>query len=139
MEIFITIIAILFAHFLSDFVLQTEYMKKNKSEKISILSAHVAVYTVTFFILFVIYGWFVSTFIGSMISQQHWVEMAVGISIVNGILHYIIDYFTSILNKWLWNTNRTNLFFISIGFDQWLHTALLVFSFGQMLNNFGYF
>ena len=138
MEFFITVIFILFAHYIADFVLQTKHMKADKSEKIGILTGHVALYTLVFFNMFLIYGLTLNGLSLTVLTTQQWFQLAIGVSTVNGILHYIIDYFTSQLNKWLWNTKRTNLFFISIGFDQFLHTGLLVFSFAQMLQNMSY-
>jgi len=138
MEFFIIVVILLATHFLADFVLQTENMKKNKSEKIGVLVAHVSLYTISFFNVFLLSGLMMIYFSLTVITTQHLFQMALAISIVNGILHYMIDYFTSQLNKWLWNTNRINLFFISIGFDQFLHTGLLILSFAQMLQNFGY-
>ena len=138
MEFFITVIFILFAHYIADFVLQTEHMKTKKSESVGVLVGHVALYTLVFFSMFLIYGLIISYFSLTVLTTQQWFQLAIGISIVNGLLHYLIDYITSQLNKWLWNTKRINLFFISIGFDQFLHTSLLVFSFAQMVQNFGY-
>ena len=138
MEIFITIIVLLIAHFLADFVFQTENMKKNKSGSIAVLFLHAFIYTIAFFNIFFLYTLMISYFSLTTITLQHWFQMVVGISIVNGIIHYIIDYFTSQLNKWLWNTKKLNLFFISIGFDQLLHTGLIIISFGQMLQNMSY-
>jgi hypothetical protein len=45
---------------------------------------------------------------------------------INGVLHWITDYFTSRLNAHLWQAKRTKAFWIGIGADQLIHTTTLL-------------
>lgn len=94
-------ITCLFLHWFGDFVCQSDKMAINKSKSNFWLSMHVLVYTAVLMFL----GW--------------------KIALINGIAHWIIDYFTSRLNAWLWAKEERHWFFVSVGFDQFLHVALL--------------
>ena len=114
MDIYI-IIGILFFHWLADFVFQGDEMAKNKSKNIKWLLYHILIYYLimlvfTLFIMVNYYGIF--SFI--------WV-------LINTFLHFIIDYITSKINKYLWNNKMIHEFFVSIGFDQFLHITFLLF------------
>lgn len=138
MEFFIAVIALLLAHFISDFMLQTHYMSTKKSESISALTQHIVTYTLAFFIIFGTSWYFLYFFFGLGIPASIWLKITIGISIVNGIFHYFIDFVTSKITKYLWNKKQYHNFFVIIGLDQLLHTSLLVISLAQMLQNFKY-
>ena len=74
------IIYILFIHWIADFVAQTDYVARNKSKSIKVLSEHILIY---FLILYVasiaLFG----------------VKIAFEFAIINSILHFYIDYVTS--------------------------------------------
>ena len=44
-----------------------------------------------------------------------------------GAIHIIVDYFTSRLNKKLWVEKKVHWFFVSLGFDQFIHCATLIY------------
>jgi hypothetical protein len=69
---------LLLLHFIGDFVLQNNWMAHNKSKHFLPLISHVGIYTLTLF---------VGTF---------WLSPA--FAIVNGLLHLVIDYYTSRIN-----------------------------------------
>lgn len=85
-----TILLILWTHWVSDFVLQSDTMAKNKSSSVKWLSAHVVVYSVPFLVIF---GW--------------------KYAVINGILHWIVDFLRP---KLLHTFGRKNSV---IGFSSW--------------------
>lgn len=115
---------IIFAHWFSDFVLQSSWMATNKSKNWLALSSHVAVYTVAFALSMVS----LSTFIGmnETGSVQHAVfvltpyAFAVWIAL-NGVLHFITDAITSRITSRLWTKGDMHNFFVVVGLDQMIH------------------
>jgi hypothetical protein len=99
---------ILFAHWLADFVYQTDSMAQNKSKSMLWLSIHTVVYSLV---------------IGALLFNPAW-------ALYNGLAHFVVDYFTSKLNKKLWEDKEVHWFFVSVGFDQLLHTACLLLTWG---------
>ena len=97
------LLTLIFLHWISDFVLQTDWMAQNKSSSGIALIVHIFVYSLAFAALF---GWFYA--------------------LVNGILHLIIDFFTSRRTKRLWKEKKVHDFFVTIGLDQALHMACLI-------------
>jgi len=139
MDIVLGIIIILIAHYIADFVFQTHTMSIKKSDSMMILLWHVSAYTITFFILFCLYGIILNEFFVLFLPLRQWIQLGIGIALVNGMLHYVIDFFTSKISRYLWNTEQWRRFFLIIGLDQLLHIILLIFSYAQMLQNFGIF
>lgn len=96
---------ILFSHFIADFVCQTDKMAINKSHSMRWLLIHVLVY---------------SSVLGIMtLGPSAWV-------LLNGLLHLVIDTFSSRLTSFLWKRGERHWFFVVIGLDQFLHTAFLL-------------
>jgi hypothetical protein len=103
------IIAIVFAHWVGDFVLQNNSMAINKSHSIYWLSIHVAAYiTGVAAVLFLSLGFF----------SIKWLA-------VNAMLHWIVDFITSKINSRLNKLEDKHWFFTAIGFDQMLHYVCL--------------
>lgn len=96
------IYAVLFTHFVADFMLQTDQMARGKSKSNKWLSLHILAYSAPF----LIFGW------------QY--------ALANGASHFAIDYCTSRLSSRMWQQQRTHDFFVVIGFDQFLHAAILI-------------
>lgn len=138
MDIFLGVLVILFAHYMADFIFQPHSIALAKAESVVALSIHIIVYTLIFFILFCLYGVILNEFFTFTITMKHWIQMGISISIVNGIVHYLIDYITSKINRHFWNSSQFRNFFMMIGLDQFLHLSVLVFSYAQMLQNFQY-
>ena len=104
-EILFIIILILFTHFIADFIMQTDKMAINKSTSIKWLSYHVWMYAVISIA-------FIS------ISPWYW--------IFNSLAHWVIDFFTSKWTSYLWKNEKRHDFFCIVGFDQLLHTSILI-------------
>lgn len=138
MSIFLVIIVLLFAHFVADFIFQPHYIASTKSTSISSLIQHIIIY---FFTLFIIFGiaWFPLYYLAEMkITAQIWLQFTIGITVVNSLLHYFIDFFTSKVTKYFWNKQDYHNFFVVMEFDQLLHVGLLIYSYADMLKNFKY-
>lgn len=104
------ILYILFIHWLADFVCQSDWMAKNKAINILALSLHVGIYTaILSFSLAIYFG-------------------AAGLlyGLVNGGLHFALDYFSSKCTKKMYEKGDTHNFFVVIGADQFIHSACLI-------------
>lgn len=107
----IAVIFLCFVHWVGDFVMQNDWMASNKSKNNYALSAHVFTYCAVF--LFVLMangnnGLTIIEFVG-----------------INGIIHWAVDYVTSRINAKLWANNQIHNFFVSVGFDQFIHLTTL--------------
>lgn len=114
----ITILIILFVHFVADFILQTDKMALNKSSSNKWLTMHVLAYSASIA--------FLSIFIFKPWPALIWV-------LINGSLHWVQDYATSRFNASLWKANKRHEFFVAIGADQYLHFLFLLISY-DLLN-----
>lgn len=106
------LILIVWLHFISDFLLQTDKMALNKSKSIKWLSIHIVAYSST---LFLFLGW--------------------KYALVNGILHWITDFITSKGTTALWLRNERHWFFVIIGVDQAIHMTCLILTM-PLINHF---
>lgn len=131
------------AHFVGDFLLQSDWMALNKGKRWDALALHVAVYMQPFFLLLAFLGldgW----------SAASWF-------VFNGVAHFLADAITSRINARLWflkmtpavkswrvldgdarsgvqqeqtaywvdDTGTRHWFFVGIGFDQTIHFVTL--------------
>lgn len=112
----LNIVILVWIHFISDFVLQTDRMAQNKSKSFKWLNIHVAVYTAPFILLF-----------------------GFEFGIVTFISHLITDFFSSRLASHLYQAGHRHWFFVVIGADQALHmtTLLLTYEITSGLYNSG--
>lgn len=113
-------LSVILAHWISDFVLQSNWMATNKSKSNRALGAHVVTYTVSMGLLLAIMqpGFFMGSGLPAFVS---WV-------IANGALHFITDYMTSRITGRLWANGRTHDFFVAVGLDQMIHYACLFYT-----------
>jgi len=95
---------ILFVHWVADFVMQTDEMAKGKSSSNKWLLAHTGTYTLVMGIL--------------TLNPMY--------ALINGIVHTIVDYFTSRASSKLWAKGEVHNFFIVVGLDQLIHTITLI-------------
>jgi len=121
--IFINLSTAFIAHFISDFLLQSRDIAKNKSSKYKALFIHVTIITIVMYALLKIVGY----------------EHAFMFSILNGLVHGIIDKF--IWNGYKYYVIKTSnsleeannhkyyedhWFYATIGLDQLLHSLTIV-------------
>lgn len=121
-EIYIYLI-LLFIHWVADFVLQTDKQEKNKSKNNKALISHTLNYSLVWLLLGIF--WSISS---NIFTNFKYLFPPGGVLLFTGItfiLHTITDYFTSRINARLWKEGKVHLFFVSIGFDQFLHFVQL--------------
>lgn len=107
---------ILFIHFIADFIVQTDWMAKNKSTSSKALSSHVLSYGGTFIVLYpLFYSLFGTNF-----------QTYASFIVINVVLHGIIDFITSRIASKFHKEGKIHNFFVTIGFDQFLHTIIFI-------------
>jgi hypothetical protein len=109
---------ILFCHWICDFVLQTDKQARGKSSNFNHLINHTMTYTVTMSILIVVCGF-----------NNYFIWQFCRFFIITLFFHTVQDFITSRINKKLWDDKKVHLFFVSVGFDQFLHFAQLIISY----------
>ncbi len=112
------VLGILFWHWIADFILQTDNQAKLKSSNIDYLLGHTFQYTISWFIPIFIY-WGIYGFNNILLAFIP----------ITFICHTFTDYITSRLNKLLWDQKMVHEFFVSIGFDQFLHYLQLLITY----------
>lgn len=116
------VLAILFIHFVADFIMQSDWMAQNKSKNWTALSMHVAVYMIGLF-----------GGVGALLAipepDEATLLQALAFVGVNGVLHFITDAITSRINSRLWAAKEVHWFFVSVGFDQFIHYTCLFLTF----------
>lgn len=113
------VLVILFTHWVADFVCQTDKMAQGKSKNWFDLLSHTAVYSSVF--------WVVCPFIFG--DNPNWALNCCLFFGITFVCHTITDYFTSRLNSKLWAEKKVHWFFVSVGFDQFLHFAQLLITY----------
>ncbi len=112
------VLGILFIHWFADFVCQTDKEAKNKSTSWKALLSHTIFYS---------FIWLAAiTFYGAITNSSIIILLFVPITFV---IHTATDYYTSRVNKVLWDNKEVHNFFVSIGFDQFLHFTQLLLTF----------
>lgn len=106
---------ILIAHWIGDFILQSDWMAKNKSSNNAALLNHVSVY-------------------GIVLSCTMLVApVTIAWVIFNVIAHFCTDFITSRITKKLWEKKDVHNFFVVIGLDQTIHFLTLIWSYYFMV------
>ncbi len=111
-------IYLMFCHWVGDFVLQSRYMAENKSRQWIPLLTHVLVYTLVLLVLLL-----------PLVETKFYLYQFV---VFNGLLHLFVDSITSKISANFWQKGNTWAFFVTVGFDQFLHAACLLFT-GSLL------
>ena len=116
------ILIICFSHWLADFVFQTDWMARNKSKSNTALAAHILTY---------------STVLGICLMPFLFSIELLAFVLVNGVLHFGIDWCSSRITSTLHQQNKMGSttipnfgFYSVIGLDQFAHMASLFISFG---------
>ena len=92
---------VMIVHYIADFILQTRWMGENKSKNIIALLAHIGIYTLAL----MLFGF--------------------KFALVNGLIHFGVDFITSRLSSYAYKNNNMELFWAIIGLDQLLHVLTL--------------
>lgn len=110
-------LVVLFAHWLADFVFQSDRMAKNKSKSWRWLGIHIAEYA---FVVWSVMAWWAFLYSHtSLLVLLSWTS-------VNAALHFVIDAGTSRWSSYLYSKGQIHNFFVVIGFDQFLHLMCFV-------------
>ena len=104
------LLLIIWIHFIADFVLQSRWMGMNKSTNSWILALHCSIYTLPFLIFD--YYFLIAYY-----------------AIINGVLHFVVDYQTSRLTSKLFAKEKYHWFFVVIGLDQAIHMTILILTY----------
>jgi hypothetical protein len=116
-----------FAHWIADFVVQSNQEAINKSSSMYWLLHHTFRYSMvlgTLMGLGSLYG-----LIGSLGGPLGPIMFIAINFLINFLAHTVTDFFTSRLGKYYWQKEERHNFFIVIGFDQFLHAVVLVLSY----------
>lgn len=117
------IIVILFIHWVADFVCQSDWQAQNKSKRMDALLLHTLIYS------FITAVWWLI-----LLPSRHGVIDTIGITYTwTLITHTITDYFTSRLNSKLWTEKKVHWFFVSVGFDQFIHFTTLILTYSYLI------
>lgn len=112
--VFLALLALL--HWLGDFVLQTNWMAIHKASNSKVRLVHVLTWTASV-------GLGVGGYL--LLTGRPFDNYALFLGI-NFVAHYATDSVTAPLNTYLRDRDRRHAFFVSLGFDQWLHNATLL-------------
>ena len=100
------LLLIIWVHFIADFILQTDYIALNKSKYTECLLTHCGIYSIPFLIFGLEYA------------------------LINGILHFVVDYFSSALTTTFYVNDKRRYFWWTIGCDQAIHMTCLLLTAG---------
>ena len=112
------VLVIIFFHWIADFVFQSDKEAQGKSKNWKDLLSHTIMYSLL---------WGIPIIIGKMCGLFG-AQMLLFIPITFCI-HTATDFYTSRVNRQLWEQKDTHGFFVSIGFDQFLHYVQLLLTF----------
>lgn len=102
------ILVILAAHFIADFILQSDWMAQGKSKKMLPLTIHISIYTI--FLCLIDWRW----------------------ALINGAAHMFVDFFSSRAVSYAWNKGERHWAFALIGLDQLIHYICLFVTYAKM-------
>lgn len=104
-----------FVHWVVDFLAQISWMALNKSKSFLPLFTHCIVYGIGMYL----FGWIINLPL----------EKSILFGLLNGILHFGVDWCTSRLTHKVYEkSSASRLFFNIIGFDQFIHAACLLWT-----------
>lgn len=121
------VFAIIFIHWIADFVLQTDWQAQNKSKIWQALILHTFNYSFAWFIIGTIWSISSNLYTNGEYLFSWWIVWK--FALITFIAHTMTDYFTSRLNSYLWNKGDVHNFFISVGADQASHMIQLLITY----------
>lgn len=110
----LNVFALLLAHLIGDFFLQSDKMATEKSSNSRVLLLHVFVYMMPF----VFIALYALPF-----------PAALMFLVVNFAAHYLTDSVSSRVTKTYYQQERRHEFFVTIGIDQFVHMVTLIVTF----------
>lgn len=114
MTIVYILLIIMTAHWVADFILQPTKVAIEKGKSLLALYSHTHVYTLAMLFLclpLLLFG----------VDQHDYIIFIA----TNGLLHGIVDYFTSRLRNRVYNEEDNHKFFVLVGLDQLIHLSIL--------------
>lgn len=116
------IVQILIIHYIADYLFQVEKWAQNKSHNVLALSKHIVTYMFIFgFLLF--FCLFLS------------INPLILFLLINGFIHFWIDFTTSKITHSLYNKQNWFWFFKVLGIDQLLHYITLFITLKYIILN----
>ena len=103
-------VLLLLAHWIGDFVLQSQWQATNKSKRLDALALHVATYSAVLLM-------------AAVILLGPW--RGAGFTLANAAFHFATDFVTSRVSARFWRQQAWDKFFVTLGFDQFVHQATL--------------
>lgn len=122
------LIGFLISHFISDFVLQPRDIAESKGFNIKSLIVHGGEYFVYFTVINML---ILLPFYGNVLVYLRVIDFCA----INTVAHLLIDFITSKLTSRYYKNGDNKMFFNIIGFDQLLHTSIIVYSYFQIFKN----
>ena len=116
MQYFYGLLWLLTAHFIADFVLQSDRVAQGKSKSVRILAEHIGIYTMCLLVAAIPLAFIIGHHGGRIMGL--WI-------VINGGAHFVTDYITSRINSHLWATKQVHNFFVGVGADQLIHALTL--------------
>ena len=113
----------LISHWVADFIFQKDEDAKNKGKSLKHLINHIKDYAIVFSLLTL-------APLHALLSYAttNYYLLILTFLAINIITHFGIDYVPSKITSKLWAEGRVHEFFVIVGLDQLLHTAIIVLS-----------
>lgn len=124
-----SILLIIWAHFIADFILQNDKMAQNKSTSNIWLTNHILVYSAAMLGIMAPFVYLIDP----VASHVQLVWLAVWVAI-NGALHWITDWCSSRATSYLWKKGDRHNFFSVIGADQAIHLSTMIITWSWLFN-----
>lgn len=99
---------LLLAHFVGDFVLQSDWMAQGKSVRYGFnknMAVHIGIVTACL------------------------LPFGIVFALVNGVIHWALDAISSQMTRYYWRKDERHNFFVVIGADQMLHYLTLFYTY----------
>jgi hypothetical protein len=112
----ILILYVLTLHYIGDFLLQNRWMAENKCKSLYALGSHVGTYTFTLGVGVAVLAAFKLVIIPMLLFYV----------LLNGVLHFVADFYTSRMTKKYANDGKWYGFFAVLGIDQLFHQICLI-------------
>lgn len=124
--IYILFITYFICHYLADYILQSDEMAKRKANELPILAYHSLIHFITFFVF--------NFLLMLIVFKIKNVFIYIFPPLIIFITHFIIDFITSKLSK-KWYTKDVHIFYLIIGFDQFLHYSVILSTIYIIMNH----